>query len=90
VLAGREDYHITAGEVLYEGNDLLQMRPEARACAGIFLAFQYRIEIPGVSTTYVLRAAVNTMRTHRGLEEYNATDFSGLLKDKWCPPPHLV
>jgi Fe-S cluster assembly ATP-binding protein len=82
VLAGREDYHITAGEVLYEGNDLLQMPPEARARAGIFLAFQYPVAIPGVSTTYVLRAAVNAMRTHRGLEELDAMDFLGLLKDK--------
>jgi Fe-S cluster assembly ATP-binding protein len=82
VLAGREDYHITAGEVLYNGNNLLQMPPEARACEGIFLAFQYPVEIPGVSTTYVLRAAVNATRTHRGLEELNATDFLGLLKDK--------
>ena len=82
VLAGREDYHITAGEVLYIGNNLLQMPPEARAREGIFLAFQYPVEIPGVSTTYVLRAAVNATRTHRGLEERDATDFLGLLKDK--------
>ena len=82
VLAGREDYHITAGEVLYNGNNLLQMPPEARAREGIFLAFQYPVEIPGVSTTYVLRAAVNATRTHRGLEELDATDFLGLLKDK--------
>jgi Fe-S cluster assembly ATP-binding protein len=81
VLAGREDYDITAGEVLYEGNDLLQMPPEARARAGIFLAFQYPIAIPGVSTTYVLRAAVNATRTHRGLEELDARNFFGLLKD---------
>jgi Fe-S cluster assembly ATP-binding protein len=82
VLAGREDYHITAGEVLYNGNNLLQMPPEARAREGIFLAFQYPVEIPGVSTTYVLRAAVNATRTRRGLEELDATDFLGLLKDK--------
>lgn len=82
MLAGRQDYHITAGEVLYNGNNLLQMPPEARACEGIFLAFQYPVEIPGVSTTYVLRAAVNATRTHRGLEELDATDFLGLLKDK--------
>jgi Fe-S cluster assembly ATP-binding protein len=81
VLAGREDYHVTAGEVLYEGNDLLQMPPEARARAGIFLAFQYPVAIPGVSTTYVLRAAVNATRAHRGLEELDAMDFLGLLKD---------
>jgi Fe-S cluster assembly ATP-binding protein len=82
VLAGREDYPIIAGEVLYNGNNLLQMPPEARAREGIFLAFQYPVEIPGVSTTYVLRAAVNATRTHRGLEELDATDFLGLLKDK--------
>jgi Fe-S cluster assembly ATP-binding protein len=82
VLAGREDYHITAGEVLYNGNNLSQMPPEARACEGIFLAFQYPVEIPGVSTTYVLRAAVNATRTHRGLEDLDTTDFLGLLKDK--------
>jgi Fe-S cluster assembly ATP-binding protein len=81
VLAGREDYHITAGEVLYEGKDLLQMPPEARAREGIFLAFQYPVAIPGVSTTYVLRAAVNATRTHRGLEELDARDFLGLLRD---------
>jgi Fe-S cluster assembly ATP-binding protein len=80
VLAGREDYHITAGEVLYNGNNLLQMPPEARAREGIFLAFQYLVEIPGVSTTYVLRAAVNATRTHRGLEELDATDFFGVVE----------
>jgi Fe-S cluster assembly ATP-binding protein len=82
VLAGREDYEITAGEVLYEGRDLLQMPPEDRAREGIFLAFQYPVEIPGVSTTYFLRAAVNAVRKHRGLEELDAMDFLGLLKEK--------
>jgi Fe-S cluster assembly ATP-binding protein len=82
VLAGREDYDITAGEVLYEGQDLLQMSPEDRAREGIFLAFQYPVEIPGVSTTYFLRAAVNALRKHRGLDELDAIDFLGLLKDK--------
>ena len=82
VLAGREDYNITAGEVSYEGQDLLQMSPEDRAREGIFLAFQYPVEIPGVSTTYFLRAAVNALRKHRGLEELDAMDFLGLLKDK--------
>jgi Fe-S cluster assembly ATP-binding protein len=82
VLAGREDYEITAGEVLYEGKDLLQMTPEDRAREGIFLAFQYPVEIPGVSTTYFLRAAVNAIRKHRGLEELDAMDFLGLLKEK--------
>jgi len=80
VLAGREDYHITAGEVLYEGNDLMQMPPEARARAGIFLAFQYPVAIPGVSTTYVLRAAVNATRTHRALEELDAIGLLGVVE----------
>jgi Fe-S cluster assembly ATP-binding protein len=82
VLAGREDYEITAGEVLYGGKDLLQMPPEERAREGIFLAFQYPVEIPGVSTTYFLRAAVNASRKHRGLEELDAMDFLGLLREK--------
>jgi Fe-S cluster assembly ATP-binding protein len=82
VLAGREDYEITAGAVLYDGRDLLQMPPEDRAREGIFLAFQYPVEIPGVSTTYFLRAAVNAIRKHRGLEELDAMDFLGQLKEK--------
>ena len=82
VLAGREDYEITAGEVRYEGQDLLAMAPEDRAHEGIFLAFQYPVEIPGVSTTYFLRAAVNAIRKHRGFEELDAMDFLAVLKDK--------
>jgi len=82
VLAGREDYVISHGEVLYDGKDLLQMTPEERAREGIFLAFQYPVEIPGVSTTYFLRATVNAIRKHHGLEELDAMDFLGLLKDK--------
>src|ERR687887_62180 len=82
VLAGREDYDVTPGEVRYEGRDLLQMAPEERACEGIFLAFQYPVEIPGVSTTYFLRAALNALRKHRGLDEFDAMDFLGLLKEK--------
>jgi Fe-S cluster assembly ATP-binding protein len=82
VLAGREDYDVTAGEVYYEGRDLLQMAPEERAHEGIFLAFQYPVEIPGVSTTYFLRAALNAIRKHRGLDEFDAMDFLGLLKEK--------
>jgi Fe-S cluster assembly ATP-binding protein len=82
VLAGREDYDVTAGEVHYEGRDLLQMAPEERAHEGIFLAFQYPVEIPGVSTTYFMRAALNAMRKHRGLDELDAMDFLGLLKEK--------
>jgi Fe-S cluster assembly ATP-binding protein len=82
VLAGREDYQITAGEVRYEGKDLLAMAPEDRAHEGIFLAFQYPVEIPGVSTTYFLRSAVNAIRKHRGLEELDAMDFLTVLRDK--------
>ncbi|MGH7962073.1 MAG: Fe-S cluster assembly ATPase SufC [Candidatus Binatia bacterium] len=82
VLAGREGYEITAGEVLYEGKDLLQMPPEERAREGIFLAFQYPVEIPGVSTTYFLKAGLNAVRKHQGLEELDAMDFLTLLKEK--------
>jgi Fe-S cluster assembly ATP-binding protein len=82
VLAGRQDYEVTAGEVHYEGRDLLQMAPEERAQEGIFLAFQYPVEIPGVSTTYFLRAALNATRKHRGLDELDAMDFLGLLKER--------
>ncbi len=81
VLAGREDSDITGGEVLDEGNDRLQRSPEARARAGIVWAFQSPVAIPGVSTTDVLRAAVNASRTHRGLEELDVMDCLGLLKD---------
>src|ERR687887_1256046 len=82
VPAGREDYAATAGDVHYEGRDLLQMAPEERAREGIFLAFQYPVEIPGVSTTYFLRATLNAIRKHRGLDELDAMDFLGLLKEK--------
>ena len=82
VLAGRDGYEVTAGEVLYEGKDLLQMPPEERAREGIFLAFQYPVEIPGVSTTYFLKAGLNAIRKHRGLEELDAMDFLALVKEK--------
>src|SRR5437899_4932616 len=82
VLAGRENYEVTSGEVIYQGKDLLAMSPEARAREGIFLAFQYPVEIPGVSTTYFLKAALNATRKHRGLEELDAMDFLALLKEK--------
>ena len=82
VLAGRENYEVTAGEVIYQGKDLLAMTPEARAREGIFLAFQYPVEIPGVSTTYFLKAALNAARKHRGLEELDAMDFLELIKEK--------
>ncbi len=82
VLAGREAYEVTAGEVIYAGKDLLKMSPEDRAREGIFLAFQYPVEIPGVSTTYFLKAGLNAIRKHRGLEELDAMDFLALVKEK--------
>jgi Fe-S cluster assembly ATP-binding protein len=82
VLAGRENYQVTAGKVIYAGQDLLAMSPETRAREGIFLAFQYPVEIPGISTTYFLKAAVNAIRKHRGLEELDAMEFLALIKDK--------
>jgi Fe-S cluster assembly ATP-binding protein len=82
VLAGRELYAVTGGEVTFEGKDLLEMSPEVRAREGIFLAFQYPVEIPGVSNTYFLRAALNAVRKHRGIEELDAMDFLTLVRDK--------
>src|SRR6476620_1510501 len=82
VLAGREAYEVTEGEVLFEGKDLLDMDPEERAREGIFLAFQYPVEIPGVSNMYFLKAAVNALRTHRGQEELDAAGFLKLVKEK--------
>ena len=82
VLAGRDGYEVTSGEVLYDGRDLLGMPPEMRAREGVFLAFQYPVEIPGVSNTYFLKAAVNAVRTHGGLEELDAMDFLVLIKEK--------
>jgi len=82
VIAGRDGYEVTAGEVVYQGQDLLHMSPEERAREGIFLAFQYPIEIPGVSTTYFLKAGLNALRKHRGLEELDAMEFLTLVKDK--------
>ncbi len=82
VLAGRETYEVTAGDVIYEGKNLLGLYPEARACEGVFLAFQYPVEIPGVGNAYLLKAAFNAIRKHRGLEELDAMDFLPLLKEK--------
>jgi Fe-S cluster assembly ATP-binding protein len=82
VLAGRETYDVTEGQIVYNGKDLLDMDPEERAREGIFLAFQYPVEIPGVSNTYFLRAAVNAIRKHRGQEEFDAMDFMTLVKEK--------
>ena len=82
VLAGRDGYEIAGGSVSYNGQDLLDLAPEVRVCEGFFLAFQYPVEIPGVNTTYFLRAAVNAVRTHRGEEELSAVDFLRLMREK--------
>ncbi|MEJ2077678.1 MAG: Fe-S cluster assembly ATPase SufC [Acidobacteriota bacterium] len=82
VLAGREDYEVTEGEVIYEGQNLLDLAPEERAREGIFLAFQYPVEIPGVSNTYFLRAALNAIRKHRGQPEVDAIQFLKLVREK--------
>ncbi|HSK78655.1 MAG TPA: Fe-S cluster assembly ATPase SufC [Thermoanaerobaculia bacterium] len=82
VLAGQEDYEVTAGQVLLDGNDLLEMDPEERAREGVFMAFQYPVEIPGVSNTYFLKAALNAVRKHRGLPEMDALEFLTLVRQK--------
>jgi Fe-S cluster assembly ATP-binding protein len=82
VLAGHPAYEVTSGSVLYEGQDLLDMEPELRAQAGVFLAFQYPVEIPGVSNAYFLRAAYNEIRKARGEEEIDSIDFIDLLEEK--------
>jgi len=82
VLAGREGYDVTSGSVSYEGKDLLQMAPEVRACEGVFLAFQYPVEIPGVNNVYLLKAAINAIRKYRGEPELDAVEFLGLVREK--------
>jgi Fe-S cluster assembly ATP-binding protein len=82
VIAGHPAYQVTAGEILYDGKDLLEMEPEERAQAGVFLAFQYPVEIPGISNAYFLRAAYNEIRKARGLEEVDSMDFLDLLEEK--------
>ncbi len=82
VLAGRDTYEVTQGEVIYRGKDLLAMSAEDRACEGVFLAFQYPVEIPGVNNTYFLKAALNSIRKHRGEEELDAMDFLALVREK--------
>src|SRR2546421_6512876 len=82
VIAGRETYEVTEGRVLYEGKDLLEMSAEERAREGVFLAFQYPVEIPGVSTDYFLRAAVNAIRKHQGQPELDAVDFLKMVREK--------
>lgn len=82
VLARRESYDVTEGSILFEGKDLLQMKPEVAACEGLFMAFQYPVEIPGISNAYFLRSALNAIRKYRGEEEIDAMDFLPYLRDK--------
>ncbi|MBT8049283.1 MAG: Fe-S cluster assembly ATPase SufC [Xanthomonadales bacterium] len=82
VIAGREGYEVTAGEVIYQGKNLLELEPEERACEGIFLAFQYPVEIPGVNNTYFLRAALNAQRKYRGEPELDSMQFLKLVREK--------
>jgi len=82
VLSGREEYEVTEGEVLYQGKDLLDLEPEERACEGLFLAFQYPVEIPGVSTVNFLKAAVNAQRKHRGEQPLDAMEFLVTVREK--------
>jgi Fe-S cluster assembly ATP-binding protein len=82
VLAGRPGYTLTGGSVTFEGRDLLSLAPEERARAGVFLGFQYPVEIPGVNNVYLLKAAFNAVRKHRGLPEVDAFEFLGLVREK--------
>ncbi len=82
VISGREGYEVTQGEVLFNGNNLLELEPEERACEGIFLAFQYPVEIPGVNNTYFLRAALNAQRKYRGEPELDSMQFLKLVREK--------
>jgi Fe-S cluster assembly ATP-binding protein len=82
ILAGREAYEVTSGQVLFDGKDLLDMDPEERAREGLFLAFQYPVEIPGVNSKYFLNSALNQIRKHKGLPELDAWEFLGVVKEK--------
>jgi Fe-S cluster assembly ATP-binding protein len=82
VLAGHPEYEVTAGQVVYEGQDLLAMDPETRARAGVFMAFQYPVEIPGVNNAYFLKAALNALRKHRGQDELDAMEFMSLVRTR--------
>ena len=82
VLAGRDGYTVTQGEVLYRGRNLFELPPEERAWEGIFLAFQYPVEIPGVNNVYLMKAALNAVRRHRGESELDAVEFLGLVRKK--------
>src|SRR6202050_378639 len=80
VLARRESYEVTGGEVLFEGKDLLAMKPEEAACEGLFLAFQYPVEIPGITNAYFLRSSLNAIRKNHGLDEIDAMDFLPMMR----------
>ncbi|MCA9299857.1 MAG: Fe-S cluster assembly ATPase SufC [Phycisphaerales bacterium] len=82
VIAGHEAYEVTDGDILLDGESILEMEPDERACAGLFLAFQYPVEIPGVPTSYFLRAALNSVRKARGEEDLDAVDFLELVREK--------
>jgi Fe-S cluster assembly ATP-binding protein len=82
VLSRRDTYQVTAGEILFNGKDLLAMKPEEAACDGVFMAFQYPVEIPGISNTYFLRSALNAMRKYRGEDETDALDFLPMFREK--------
>jgi Fe-S cluster assembly ATP-binding protein len=82
VIAGREGYEVTSGEVVFKGRNILELEPEERACEGIFLAFQYPVEIPGVNNTYFLRAALNAQRKYRGEPELDSMQFLKLVREK--------
>lgn len=82
VLARRESYEITRGQITFNGKDLLELKPEEAACEGLFLAFQYPVEIPGISNAYFLRAALNAIRKYRGQDELDAMDFLPLLRER--------
>ena len=82
VLAGREEFDVTKGSAVFQGQDLLEMEPEERAREGIFLAFQYPVEIPGVNNAYLLKAALNEVRKHRGESELDAMDFMAFVKER--------
>ena len=82
VLSGHPEYEVTAGTVLYKGQDLLAMDPETRAREGVFMAFQYPVEIPGVNNAYFLKAALNALRKHRGQEELDAIEFMQLIRER--------
>lgn len=82
VLAGRDTYEVTEGEIVFKGKDLLDMAPEERACEGVFMAFQYPVEIPGVANNYLLREALNAKREYQGLEPLKHVDFAKMAKEK--------